>query len=539
MAVPRVLSAPDSVRSLQRGIDTLADLLGHTLGPRPASILDHAHAGTRPDALEDAPAIARRIVALEDRQADVAAMLLRNLVWQAETRLGDGGATVAVLCQAMFKEALRMAEAGVSRILLARGLNIAAERVERALAHQSRPVGDETTLAHVALTATGDPEAAALIGEVLYLMGPDAIVDVEEYVGRMMDCRYHTPAVLKAPLASRRQLAPQDVTRLHLPDCLVAVVDGELHESDDMLALLEATLFARRTRLLVLARKFSETVLAWFALNRRRPDSPIQAVGVTYEPMSSAADVPYADLACLTGATILGLPHTKPVAKVEPVDLGHVRAADVELEQTRILPDPERLPAVRSHAQRLRARLTQLDDGDPSRTWLRRRIAALDLSHGEIRVGADTEVELDWKKRLVERGLSSTAHALRRGVVPGGGCSLLHAMSALAEAAPSGSGEIQLGIACAARALAVPFRRILANARHPAPGAVVEEVARSPVSVAFDVNRGCLVDAYAHGLLDSSFVIAEAFRIAASGAAMALTIDTIVFRRNPPRMARP
>ncbi len=538
MAVPYVLLAPDSVRSLQRGIDTLADLLGHTLGPRPAAILDLAQERHGPDALEDAPAIARRIVELEDRQADVAAMFLRNLVWQAEQRLGDGGATVAVLCQAMFTEALKRAEAGISRALLAQGLQIAAERVGRAIVRQSRPVEDETELAHVALTATGDPEAATLIGEALYLMGPDAIVNVEEYVGRMMDRRYHTPAILKASLAHRRQLEAQDSSCLSLPDCLVAVVDGELHESDDMLSLLEAALLARQSRLLVLARKFSDTVLAWFALNQQIADSPVRAVGATYEPMSSAADVPYEDLAHLTGATVLGLPHTKPVSQVKPVDLGHVRAADIALEQTRLLPDPERLSAIRHHAQHLRSRLEQLDAEDPSLSWLRRRIATMDLGYGEIRVGADTDVELHWKKRIMERGLRSTAHALQRGVVPGGGGSLLHAMGALADMTHARR-EVQLGMACAVQALSVPCRRILRNSRHPAPELVVEEISRSPNSTAFDVHKGCLVDAYAHGLLDSAFVTAEAFRMAASGAALALTIDTVVFRRNPPRMARP
>ncbi len=538
MAIPHVLLAPHSVRSLQRGIDTLADLLGSTLGPRPASILDLAHERYVPDALEDAPSIARRLVELEDRQADVAAMLLRNLVWQAETRLGDGGATVAVLCQTMFKEALKMAESGVSRTRLAQGLTIAAERVGLAMEQQSRPIGDETELAQVALTATGEPEVAVLIGESLYLMGADAIINVEKYAGRMMDCRYHTPAIFKAPLAHRTQLEQQNVTHLHMPDCLVAAVDGELNASDDMLALLEAALLARRSRLLILARKFSETVLAWFALNHRQSHSPIKAVGVTYEPMPSAADVPYEDLAHLTGAAVLGLLHTRPVSKVRPRDLGHVLSADIDLERTRILPAPDRIPAVRLHALHLRTRLEQLDEGDPSRTWLRRRIAAMDLGCGEIRVGADTEVEINWKKRIVERGLRSAAHALKHGVVPGGGCSFLHAQSALSDVAHC-HGEVRLGIVCAARALPAPLLRILKNSRHPAPGIVAEEISNAESPVAFDVNQGRIVDAYEHGLLDASFVNAEAFRMAASGAAMALTIDTIVFRRNPPRMARP
>lgn len=538
MPVPHVLFAPETAQCLQRGIDVMADLLGATLGPLPSTIVDQAHAGYEPEALEDAPTVARRIVALADRHADVAAMLLRNLVWQAEHRLGDGGATVAVLTQAMFREARVRAEAGVPRTRLAQGLHMAAEQVCRAIRQQSRPVCDETDLSRVALTATGDREVAALIGEVAYVMDPDAIIQVEAYAGRRMESRYLTPAILEASLANHMQLEAQNITRVQMSDSLVAAVDGTLDESDDMLALLEAALYAQRSRLVVLARGFSETVLAWMALNHRNPESPIAVAGAVYEPMSAAGDVPYEDIAHLTGATVLGLPHTKPVAGVRPDDLGYVPRIEVGRQQTSLVPARARWPAIREHARLLRHRKAHLDRDDPAQGWMRRRIGTMDMGFGQIEVGADTDVERNWRQRIVERGLRSVRHALRGGVVPGGGCSLLQAAHALEEPLHVHE-EIRQGFACAARALSAPALRILANAHHPAPAAVVERIGQAPGNMAYDVLQGCEVDAYATGLLDPAHVTSEAFRIAASGAAMALTIDTIVFRRNPPHMARP
>lgn len=538
MPVPKIQSAPESVRSLQRGIDLLADLLGPTLGPRPAGVMDLAHKGQAPEALDDAPTIARRIVEVPDRQADVGVMFLRQLVWQTERRLGDGGATVAVLCQAMFKEAVRLAEAGASRSMLARGLDWAGRRGGEFVMEQSRPVPDETALAQVARTATGDREISALIGEAVFLMGSDAIIQVEEYEGRSLDLRFHAPAELKASLSGSDLTRSQEDSHLRLTDCLVAAVDGELSEDDDMLALFKAALYAGKKNLLILARDFSDTVQAWFTLNRQNPDGPVAAVGARYDPTASAADCPYDDLTHLTGATVLGLPHTKPVSSVGHEDFGVAAQVEIVGEATRISPISELRPRAAKHARDLRHRLEQLDEDDASRAWLRRRIAAMDLGYGEFRVGADTELELQWRKRIIERGLVSTALALEYGIVPGGGSSLLKGGQALSDRMPRHP-EIRLGVECAARALATPALQLLRNSGHSSSTIAVRKIQDEPGPLVFDVISGQAVDGFSEGIVDPARVVAETFQMAASGAATAITIDALVFRRNPPRMARP
>ncbi len=537
MPRPQVVFAPATAACLMQGVDAVANLLGHTLGPLPGTIFDQAHTGYMPEALEDAPTIVRRITSLGDRQADVAAMLLRNLVWQAEDTVGDGGATVAVLIQAMLQDALRLVAAGASPVGLAEGIRAAARQADCALERQSRPIHDESELAQVACTVTGDPDIAALIGEMLYVMGPDAIIDVEDHYGYVLESRYYPNATLQAPLANRRQLEGQNRDRLVMDECLVAAVDGELQESDDMLALLTAALYAQKPNLFIFARGFSETVLAWMTMNARNPASPVTVLGATFDPSSSENDNPYADIACLTGATVLDLPHTKPVSRVQPPDLGFAVRMETDMTLTRLTPAARRVPAIRDYAARLRQKRDRLPADDPSLTWLRRRIGTMDLGMGVIRAGAHTDVEREWKKRLVQRALRSVGLALRDGVVPGGGCSYVQAARTLAEVSGAPP-DVNLGIACAARAMAEPARRILMNAQYPAPALVLDKMLTTP-GAAFDVTRGQWVDAFGDGLVDPARVVREALRIATSGAALALTVDTLVLRRNPPLMATP
>lgn len=534
---PRVVQAPDASRVLREGIDVIADLLGGMLGPMPAVTMDQAHADYGLDALDDAPTVARRIISLGDPQVDVSAMLLRNLVWQMEENLGDGGAMVAVLTQALVHDSFRLVEGGVSPVRLAAGLRHAVGMVEEVLASFARPVRDEDQLALTARTATGHEEAAALIGEMLYVMGPDAIIDVEEHFGRVLESRYTVGAAFKASPAHWSH--PEgNADRLQMNDCLVAAVDGELADDDDMLALMTAALYARKGSLLILARGFSETMVAWLALNDRNSDSRVAVSGVVFEPTSSAADCPYEDLTCLTGATILGLPFTKPVGQVQPDDLGHAVTVDVSREGIRIVPEPHRAARIHECARQLRIKRDLLDAEDLSADWLRRRIAAMDLGSGQIRVGADTDVEREWLKRILERGIRSVGHALREGVVPGGGFGYVHATKDF-RAVTGLHPEEQMGLDCVGRALNAPALRIMANAGVQAPGVRLEEIREAGSPFVYDIPTGTVVDAFAAGLVDPLPVMREAFRLAVAGAATVLTVDTLVLRHNPPKMVRP
>ena len=537
MPQPRVVQAPEASRVLREGMDIIADLLGGMLGPMPAVTMDQAHAGYGLDALDDAPTVARRIISLGDPQLDVSAMLLRNLVWQMEETMGDGGSTVAVITQALVHNAFRLVAGGVSPVRLAAGLRHAVDAVSESLNALARPVCNEDQLALTARTATGHTAAAALIGEMLYVMGPDAVIDVEEHFGRVLESRYTTGAALKA---SPVHWSPPDrhAEQLRLDDCLVAAIDGELTDDDDMLALMTAALYAQKENLLILARGYSDTIKAWLNLNDQNSQSPVTVSGVVYEPTPSVADCPYEDLTHLTGATVLGLPFTKPVRKVQPADLGHAATVDVTKEGIRIDTDPCRAEAIRDCAHQLRARRGQLDADDPSVSWLRRRIAAMDLGSGQVRVGADTDVERAWLKQTVERGLRSAGHALKEGVVPGGGCGYVHAAADIHDVTGLHPEE-QMGLDCAVRALHAPALRIMANSGVQAPGVELAAIRDAGHPCAYDVLTGTTVDAFVAGLVDPLPVVRAGFRLAVAGATTALTVDTLVLRRNPPKMTRP
>lgn len=536
--VPGLVQAPQTTEAFRRGFDLVANLLGATLGPLPSVVMDQAHAGHMPEALEDAPTIVRRIVEIEDRPADVGAMFLRNLVWRMEESVGDGGATAAVLAQALFREALLLAEAGASRVPLAEGMRLAADGIAEALRTQSRPVQTEDQLARVAYCVTGDRAIATMVGEMRYVMEPDAVMDLEDHYGRILESRYYPHATLKIqPAAYAHGQAAQD-RRLRMEDCLVAAVDEKIDDSDDMLAILTAAIHRRKRNLLILARGFSETVLAWLSLNHQNDGGPISVAGAVYEPTASENDSPYEDLACLTGARVLALPHTKPVSKVSQEDLGEVDCMDMEREWVRLTPCPDRHGAIRRYARQLRQKRDRLEDGDPSHTWLRRRIGTMDLGTGQIRVGADTDVEREWIKRILRRGLKSVGLARLHGVVPGGGYGLAGAALAVPQTCENHP-EVKLGYACALRAFRMPALRILSNARHEAPALILDRMQSSDFTQVFDVRRGVPVEPFAAGLVDPLPVVQKAVRVAAHGAATALTIDTMVLRRNPPRMAAP
>ncbi|OUC07431.1 hypothetical protein RY27_14960, partial [Litorilinea aerophila] len=164
------------------GINVLADLLAPTLGPLGGVVANQRDHQRRPELLDDSATTVRRILNLGDPRADVGAMLMRSLVWRVVQRAGDGGATAAILARAMYTEAIRLISAGANPMRLARGVNLAVDAATQALKQQARPVTHENELAAVALTVIREPALAAVLGEMSYLLGPDAHVTIEKYV---------------------------------------------------------------------------------------------------------------------------------------------------------------------------------------------------------------------------------------------------------------------------------------------------------------------------------------------------------------------
>ena len=199
MPKPKVIGQPKTTEHFTLGINVMADLLPRRWG-RLAVSSPASDVTNKPELLDDR--LRRYAASQSGRPMDVGAMLMRSMVWRVVQRAGDGGATAAVLARAMYREAMRMAAAGINVMRMSKGVNLGVERAIAALQAQARPVTGENELAHVALTVIREPDVAALLGEMSYLLGPDAHVSIEKYVAPYLHRTYHQGANYRAQIAS-------------------------------------------------------------------------------------------------------------------------------------------------------------------------------------------------------------------------------------------------------------------------------------------------------------------------------------------------
>ena len=220
----------------------IADLLAPTLGPTGGPVASGPDAGSRVEILDDAATIVRRIISLGLPQKDVGAMVMRNLIWRVGQRAGDGGATAAVLARAIYKEGLRLSNAGLNQMRLSRGIEEGVRIATEALLAQARPVSGENELAAVARTITKDDALSAVLGEMSYLLGPDAHVIIEKYVAPYLQRRYIAGAHFGAEISSMYFYTQPEQKKTVLNEPAVAMLEERLDQAEQVVPLMEAAL---------------------------------------------------------------------------------------------------------------------------------------------------------------------------------------------------------------------------------------------------------------------------------------------------------
>lgn len=527
MAPPAVLLADEARAPMRRGFVTLADLLAITLGPLQGGIVASRDVGAPLDVLSDSATIARRFLGLPGRAESAGAMLLRNLVWRQHQLAGDGCATAAVLASALVAEAERYLAAGVDAAVLRRGIETGAAAAVDALRRQARPARGEEILARVAAAVTGEARLAALLAEIFDLLGPEAHVEVEEYVAPYFEREYSAGGRWQARLASPYLIGDQIRQRAALNDCAVALFDGEINRLEQVRPLLELAVAAGRPRLLLAARKLSGEALSTVVLNHQREQ--VRAVAVELRRTGPHLEGDLEDLAALTGARVVRA-LTDRLELVTAEDLG--RARRVEADAQTVLVGAVSGPGQRELLTALRARRDTLPAVDEERrSEFAGRIARLAGATATLKVGATHRAEREVLRAQAERGVRALRQALRAGVVPGGGVAFLACVEAARGA--ECSGDAAYGCATVAVALEAPFRRIVANGGRRDPGAALAEARRLGPTWGCDVLADEIVDVERAGILDSAAVLAQALAAAASGAAMLITTDALVLKRNP------
>jgi chaperonin GroEL len=520
---------------LKRGFDTLAQALAVTLGPTQGIVLSDPENRSKPELLNDAATIARRILALPQRSEDVGAMLLRNLVWRMQLKAGDGCAMTAVLAQAILDQAYRYKAAGANAMVLQRGLRRATEAAIDALEQMAQPVRDEEDLTGVAASITAEPDLSLILGEMFDILGPDAYITIEDYVAPYLEREYQEGGRWSGRLVSPYLITDPARRRAVLANCVVALFAGPVTELEQVQPLLELVAQRQSPRLVLVAHEIKGAALTMLVTNHQQ--KKIQTIGVALRRPANKRRTDFEDLAVLTGAEVLTPELGRSLATIKAEDLGLARRVEADPDTMVVVGDPQHAAAVRHQIETLRARLADLPPDDEAVDELRFRLARLSGHVATLKLGAHTKAAREGLRQKADKALRALPLALREGVVPGGGVAYLDVVPAVK--AISAKDEEGWGVAILARALEEPFRRIVRNAGHHDPAAVLAQVQRQGPGFGYDAVQGRVVNMAGADILDAVGVLRLALQTAVSGAAMALTTETIVHKRRPQTSMEP
>lgn len=534
-----MVGQPDAQRQFLTGIHMVADLLAPTLGPLGGHVAGSSNSNTRYELWDDAATAVRRLISLGRPQADVGAMLMRNTIWQMEQRVGDGGATVAVLARALSASGVRLLAAGINAMAVARGMRAAAEAARGAILAQARPVAGEDALSFLAYSATHQRELSTVLGEMRYLLGPDGPIQIDKLVAPYLERRYIAGAHFSAQIASLYFYTEPAQRVAVLAGPAVALVDEPLRTTEAALALVEAALARGAKSLLVVAPEVSGVALNLLVSNQQRPADkrPLAILACRLKAAPKDQSQQLMDLGVMTGAVQLGVGHGRSLQAARPEDLGLAERAEYAHDGLTLVAQESRRDAIRREAEALQGYLASVPLDDPDRPMLAQRLATLTGGVGELKIGAHSQLERAMLFDTATRGLKVLAQAQRTGVVAGGGGALVHAIPAVR--ALDLDDEARAGAAVVADALAAPLKQIARNAGVEHPAAIAARVAEAGPPATFDVYSGTMVDAHQAGVLDSAAVAAAALSGAVSCALMALTTDVIVYHRNPQQSFEP
>jgi chaperonin GroEL len=506
--------------SLKKGMDTVADAVRVTIGPKGRNVVLDKKFGA-PTVTNDGVTIAREIE-LPDSFENMGAQLLKEAATKTNDVAGDGTTTATVLAHAIVNEGLKNLAAGANPMILRRGLEKGAEAVIAEIKSMSKPVEGREEIAQVASISAGDPAIGELIAEVMERVGKDGVITVEEGRGIVMEKEYTEGMQFDRGFISPYMTTNQDHTEAELSNPYVLVTDKKISALADILPLLEKVVQSGRKELLIVAEDIDSEALATLVVNQAR--GAFKVLGVKAPGFGDRREAMLEDIAILTGATVITEKTGLKLDTASLRDLGSARSVTATKDVTTIVEGSGSHAEVGARVAQIRA-LIDVTTSDYDREKLQERLAKLAGGVGVIKVGAATEVEMKEKKHRVEDALSATRAAIEEGIVSGGGSVLIHALSALDSV--QASGDELTGVNILRRALEEPLRQIAQNAGLDG-AVVVAGVRRNSRGFGFDALTSEYVDMLKAGIIDPVKVTRSALQNAVSVASMVLSTDTLI-----------
>jgi len=521
MAAKEIKFGEDARSKMVRGVNTLANAVKATLGPKGRNVVLEKSFGA-PTITKDGVSVAKEIE-LADKFENMGAQMVKEVASKTSDNAGDGTTTATVLAQAFIREGSKAVAAGMNPMDLKRGIDKAVVAAVAELKALSKPTADDKAIAQVGtISANSDESIGTIIADAMKKVGKEGVITVEE--GSGLDNELD---VVEGMQFDRGYLSPyfinnQQSMSADLDDPFILLHDKKISNVRDLLPVLEGVAKAGKP-LLIVAEEVEGEALATLVVNTIR--GIVKVCAVKAPGFGDRRKAMLEDMAVLTGGTVISEEVGLSLEKATIADLGRAKKVQVSKENTTIIDGAGDTAAIEARIKQIKAQIEETSS-DYDREKLQERVAKLAGGVAVIKVGASTEIEMKEKKARVEDALHATRAAVEEGVVPGGGVALVRALQAIGGL--KGANEDQNhGIQIALRAMEAPLREIVTNCGEE-PSVVLNAVKDGKGNYGYNAATGEYGDMIAFGILDPTKVTRSALQNAASIAGLMITTEAMV-----------
>ncbi|MGG1165770.1 chaperonin GroEL [Bacillus mycoides] len=512
-------------RSMLRGVDTLANAVKVTLGPKGRNVVLEKKFGS-PLITNDGVTIAKEIE-LEDAFENMGAKLVAEVASKTNDVAGDGTTTATVLAQAMIREGLKNVTAGANPMGLRKGIEKAVTAAIEELKAISKPIEGKSSIAQVAAISSADEEVGQLIAEAMERVGNDGVITLEESKGFTTELDVVEGMQFDRGYASPYMITDSDKMEAVLDNPYILITDKKISNIQEILPVLEQVVQQGKP-LLIIAEDVEGEALATLVVNKLR--GTFNVVAVKAPGFGDRRKAMLEDIAILTGGEVITEELGRDLKSATVASLGRAGKIVVTKENTTVVEGIGNTEQIEARIGQIRAQLEETTS-EFDREKLQERLAKLAGGVAVIKVGAATETELKERKLRIEDALNSTRAAVEEGIVAGGGTSLMNVYTKVASIVAEG--DEATGINIVLRALEEPVRQIAINAGLEG-SVVVERLKGEKVGVGFNAATGEWVNMLETGIVDPAKVTRSALQNAASVAAMFLTTEAVVADKPEP-----
>jgi len=507
-------------KSMLKGVNTLADAVKVTLGPKGRNVIIDKTFGS-PNVTKDGVTVAKEIE-LEDKFENMGAQMVKEVASKTSDVAGDGTTTATLLAQAIYREGVKAVAAGSNPMDIKRGIDKAVEVVVKELSKMSKPTKDQKEIAQVGtISANNDETIGNIIAEAMGKVGKEGVITVEEAKGLETELE-----IVEGMQFDRGYLSPYFVTNadkmlVALEDALILVYEKKISGMKDMLPILEQVAKTNRP-LLIIAEDIEGEALATLVVNKIR--GTLHVAAVKAPGFGDRRKAMLEDIAILTGGVMITEELGFKLENVKLEDLGRAKKITIDKDNTTIIDGAGKRADLEARVKQIRSQIEETTS-EYDREKLQERLAKLVGGVAVIKVGAATEAEMKEKKARVEDALHATRAAVEEGIVPGGGVAYLRTLPALAKLILEGDENVGLNIV--KKAIEEPMKMIAANAGLEGT-IVVEKVKEKKGAFGFNARTDVYEDMIAAGVIDPTKVTRFALQNAASVSSLLLTTQCMI-----------